>query len=58
MFRLIAIALRRLLYLFDTDLERYIYTISPPNLGLEIIVPGREREQGRFRGSRERVGRE
>ena len=29
----------------------YIYIIYTPNLGLEIAVPGREREQGRFRGS-------
>ena len=25
--------------------------IPTPNLGFEIVVPGREREQGRFRGS-------
>ena len=31
------------------DLSTYI--IYTPNLGLEIAVPGREREQGRFRGS-------
>jgi len=31
----------------------YIYIIYTPNLGLEIAVPGREREQGRFRGSSE-----
>ena len=32
-------------------LRAYIYIISSPNLGLEIAVPGREREQGRIRGS-------
>ena len=31
----------------------YIYIIYTPNLGLEIAVPGREKEQGRFRGSSE-----
>ena len=31
----------------------YIYIIYTPNLGLEIAVPGQEREQGRFRGSSE-----
>ena len=31
----------------------YIYIIYTPNLGLEITLPGREREQGRFRGSSE-----
>ena len=31
----------------------YIYIISSPNLGFEIAIPGREREQGRFRGSTE-----
>ena len=31
----------------------YIYIIYTPNLGSEIAVPGREREQGRFRGSTE-----
>ena len=31
----------------------YTYIIYTPNLGLEIAVPGREREQGRFRGSSE-----
>ena len=30
-----------------------MYIIYTPNLGLEIAVPGREREQGRFRGSTE-----
>ena len=30
-----------------------IYIISTPNLGFEIAVRGQEREQGRFRGSRE-----
>ena len=33
--------------------EYYIYIIYTPNLGLEIAVPGREREQGRFRESTE-----
>ncbi len=33
--------------------KRYIYIIYTPNLGFEIAVPGREREQGRFRGSSE-----
>ena len=36
-------------------LDRYIYThiylVSSPNLGFEITVSVREREQGRFRGS-------
>ena len=31
----------------------YIYIIYTPNLGFEITIPGREREQGRFRGSSE-----
>jgi len=31
----------------------YIYIIYTPNLGLEITVSVREREQGRFRGSSE-----
>ena len=31
----------------------YIYYIYTPNLGSEVAVPGREREQGRFRGSTE-----
>jgi len=31
----------------------YIYIIYTPNLGLEIAVSVREREQGRFRGSSE-----
>ena len=30
----------------------YIYIIHTPNLGFEIAVSVREREQGRFRGSR------
>ena len=34
-----------------------IYIIYTPNLGSEISLPGREREQGRFRGSIEGVGR-
>ena len=38
--------------------NRDIYTIYTPNLGFEIAVPGREREQSRFRGSTEGVGRE
>ena len=29
---------------------------KPPNLGLRIIVPDREREQGRFKGSSEGAG--
>ena len=33
----------------------YIYIIYTPNLGLEIVVPGQEREQGRFRGSNKGV---
>ena len=36
----------------------HIYIRSTPNLGLEIAVSGREREQGRFRGSTEGAGRE
>ena len=36
----------------------YINTISSPNLGFEIVIPGREREQGRFEGSIEGVGKE
>jgi hypothetical protein len=31
----------------------YIYIIYTPNLGLGIAVPGREREQGRFKESTE-----
>ena len=31
----------------------YIYIIYTPNLGLEIAILGREREQGGFRGSSE-----
>ena len=31
----------------------YIYIIYTPNLGSRIPFPGREREQGRFRGSTE-----
>ncbi len=31
--------------------DYYIYIIYTPNLGLEIAVSVREREQGRFRGS-------
>ena len=34
----------------------YIYIIYTPNLGLGIAVLGREREQGRFRGSTEGAG--
>jgi len=41
---------------FPITLNQYIYIIIPPNLGLRIAVPGREREQGRFRGSREGPG--
>ena len=33
----------------------YIYTISTPNLGLEIAVPGREKKKDYFKESRERV---
>ena len=33
----------------------YIFYISTSNLGFEIAVRGQEREQGRFRGSSERV---
>ena len=36
----------------------YICIISSPNLGFEIAIPGREREQGRFRGSSEGAGKE
>jgi len=36
---------------FTTFLHAYIYIIYTPNLGFEIAVPGREREQGRSRGS-------
>ena len=39
-------------------IEASICIIYTPNLGLGITVPGREREQGRFRGSREGAGRE
>jgi len=35
------------------DADIYIYIIYTPNLGFPIAVPGREREQGRFRGSTE-----
>ena len=35
----------------------YIYIIYTPNLGFVITVPGREREQGRFKGSTEGVRR-
>ncbi len=31
----------------------YIFIIFTQNLGSEIAIPGREREQGRFRGSTE-----
>ena len=31
----------------------YIYIVYTPILGSEIAVPGRDREQGRFRGSSE-----
>ena len=33
------------------SLKITIYIIYTPNLGLRIAIPGREREQGRFRGS-------
>ena len=37
---------------FDDHLQKnYIYVIYARNLGLQITLPGREREQGRFRGS-------
>ena len=36
----------------------YIYILYTPNLEFEIIIPGREREQGRFRGSIEGAGKE
>lgn len=36
----------------------YIYTIYTPNLGMGIAISTREREQNRFRGSREGAGRE
>ncbi len=36
----------------------YIYIIYTPNLGFVIAIPGREREQGRFRGSSEGASRE
>ena len=32
------------------------YILYTPNLGFEIAVPGREKEQGRFRGSNEGAG--
>ena len=35
-----------------------IYIIYTPNLGYEITVPGREKEQGRFRGSIEGAKKE
>jgi len=42
-----------LLYYIHSPLSIYIYIIYTPNLGLGIAVPGREREQGRFRASTE-----
>jgi len=33
----------------------YIYTVYTSNLGFEIAVPGREREQSRFTGSSKRA---
>jgi len=36
----------------------YIYIIYTPNLGYEIVVFAREREQGRFRESNEGAQRE
>lgn len=33
------------------SIDIYIYIIYTPNLGFETAVSGREREQGRFRGS-------
>ena len=36
----------------------YIYITSSLNFGFEIAIPGREREQGRFRGSIEGAGKE
>ena len=35
---------------------RHIYIIYTPNLRLAIAVPGREREQGRLRGSNKGAG--
>ena len=35
--------------------DYYIYIIYTPNLGLSVSLPGRETEQGRFRGSSERA---
>ena len=40
----------------DLGSGTYIYIIYTPNLGLAIAIPGREREQGRFRGSSEGAG--
>ena len=40
------------------EIQICIYTISTPNLGFEIAIPRQEREQGRFRGSIDRSGRE
>ena len=36
----------------------YIYHIHTPNLGFGIAIPGREREQSRFRKSTEEAARE
>ena len=41
----------------SSDSESYRYIMYTPNLGSEIAVLGREREQGRFRGSTEGAGR-
>ncbi len=44
-------------FLGDLNLDNFIYIyiciIYTPNLGLQIAVSVREREQGRFRGSTE-----
>ena len=37
--------------ILDLKLGIHICIIYTPNLGLRITIPGREREQGRFRGS-------
>ena len=40
----------------ESDKEGCIYIIYTPNLGFPIAVFGREREQGRFRGSKGEQG--
>ena len=42
---------RTIISSFYMSIRNYIQIIYTPNLGLRIAVPGREREQGRFRGS-------